>query len=282
MTMAPTTTHDNPTDSDAEQSTAVGHGESAPVAGPGKVQAAITDDSQSALKRYQAIVVGSSSLLYTIKYELLTAMLSGFPGAMGLLLRKKLLRGLFAKAGRGLVIGKGVTLRHPGKITFADSVVVTDECILDARGDTNTGIAVGEGTVLGQRSLLICKDGDITLGNGVGLGAYAAVYSLGGNHVRIGNDVAIGPYTCIGNTSYNMGRTDIPIAHQGQDLKGGAVIGDGVWIGERVSVLDGVTVGEGAVLAAGAIVTKDVPPYAIAGGVPAKVIRYREGKGPDA
>jgi hypothetical protein len=52
-------------------------------------------------------------------------------------------------------------------------------------------------------------------------------------------------------------------------------IGSDVWIGSNVTVLQGVTVGHGAVIAAGAVVTKDVPPYAIVGGVPAKVIRYR-------
>lgn len=52
-------------------------------------------------------------------------------------------------------------------------------------------------------------------------------------------------------------------------------IGNDVWIGTNVIILDGVTVGDGAILAAGAVVTKDVPPYAIVGGVPARVIRYR-------
>lgn len=53
------------------------------------------------------------------------------------------------------------------------------------------------------------------------------------------------------------------------------VVGNDVWIGSRVMVVGGVTIGDGAVIAAGAVVTKDVPPYAVVGGVPAKVIKYR-------
>lgn len=52
-------------------------------------------------------------------------------------------------------------------------------------------------------------------------------------------------------------------------------IGNDVWIGERVSIINGVKIGNGAIIAAGAVVTKDVPPFAIVGGVPAKIIRYR-------
>lgn len=57
--------------------------------------------------------------------------------------------------------------------------------------------------------------------------------------------------------------------------KGNIVIGDDVWIGVRSTILSGVTVGQGAVIAAGSVVTKDVPPYAVVGGVPAKIIKYR-------
>ena len=52
-------------------------------------------------------------------------------------------------------------------------------------------------------------------------------------------------------------------------------IGNDVWIGQRVMIMGGVNIGNGAVIGAGAVVTKDVPPYAIVGGVPAKIIRYR-------
>lgn len=57
--------------------------------------------------------------------------------------------------------------------------------------------------------------------------------------------------------------------------KGGVTVGDDVWLGYRATILDGVTIGRGGVVAAGALVTKDVPPYTIVGGVPAKPIRKR-------
>lgn len=57
--------------------------------------------------------------------------------------------------------------------------------------------------------------------------------------------------------------------------KGDIIVDDDVWIGYRATILSGVHIGQGAVIAAGAVVTKDIPPYAIVGGVPAKVIKYR-------
>lgn len=57
--------------------------------------------------------------------------------------------------------------------------------------------------------------------------------------------------------------------------KGSIIVDDDVWIGYRATIMSGVHIGQGAVVAAGAVVTKDVPPYAIVGGVPARVIKYR-------
>lgn len=63
--------------------------------------------------------------------------------------------------------------------------------------------------------------------------------------------------------------------HIGRDIRGPIKIGNDVWIGRRAIILSGVTIGDGAIIGAGSIVTKDVPPYAVAVGNPAKVVRYR-------
>ena len=70
-------------------------------------------------------------------------------------------------------------------------------------------------------------------------------------------------------------RTKLGLCENESITRGPVVLEDDVWLGLRVTVMSGVTIGRGAVVAAGAVVTKDVPPYAIVGGVPAKIIKYR-------
>lgn len=65
------------------------------------------------------------------------------------------------------------------------------------------------------------------------------------------------------------------VAKRGFPLHGQTVIGNDVWIGANALIMAGVNIGDGAIIAAGAVVTRDVPPYAIVGGVPAKVLKYR-------
>lgn len=93
--------------------------------------------------------------------------------------------------------------------------------------------------------------------------------------LRIGDNVMMGPDVTILTHTHNIERTDIPMGLQGSIVKE-VIIGNDVWIGMRSIIMPGVTIGNGAVIGAGAVVTKDVPDYAIVGGVPAKVIRYRK------
>ena len=92
--------------------------------------------------------------------------------------------------------------------------------------------------------------------------------------IRIGDDVQIGPKTVIWGRDHGISKERL--IREQPHVKRPITIGNDVWIGANVTILKGVTVGDGAVIGAGTVVTKDVPPYAIVVGNPAKVIRYRE------
>ena len=111
----------------------------------------------------------------------------------------------------------------------------------------------------------------VTLGNRSGIGINAQI----GKHTHIGNDVMMGPDCIIYTVMHNYERTDIPMMDQGYTPVMPVTIGNDVWIGSRVTIMPGVTLGDGCVVGAGAVVTRDVPPYAVVGGVPAKIIKYR-------
>ncbi len=100
--------------------------------------------------------------------------------------------------------------------------------------------------------------------------------------VYIGKYCAIGHNLRIRTRNHNMNYANIQDIFQLKitgfalgSFKGPIIIGNNVWIGDNVIILSGVKIGDGAVIGAGAVVTKDIPPYAVAVGVPAKVIKYR-------
>ena len=91
----------------------------------------------------------------------------------------------------------------------------------------------------------------------------------------IGNNVLIAPNTSILSTTHIHNNINIPIVHQGETQPSPVTIKDGVWLCRNVVVLPGLCIGEGSIIAAGSVVTKDVKPYSIYGGVPAKFIKKR-------
>ncbi len=77
------------------------------------------------------------------------------------------------------------------------------------------------------------------------------------------------------STSHNHERLDVPIVDQGDTISNPPIIKKGAWLGRNVIIMPGIAVGEGAIVGAGAVVTKDVEPYTVVGGVPAKFIKKR-------
>ena len=92
--------------------------------------------------------------------------------------------------------------------------------------------------------------------------------------IIIGKNVMIADFASIRDDDHRFDNVDVPMIEQGMATSP-IIIEDDVWIGHGAIVLRGVNIGTGAIVAAGAVVTKDVPAYAIVGGVPAKIIKYR-------
>lgn len=110
------------------------------------------------------------------------------------------------------------------------------------------------------------------IGDNSGVGINALMHGT----VIIGNDVMMGPDCVIYTTNHSFDRIDIPMNQQGFSREESVIIENDVWIGGRVTILPGVHIGNGSIVGAGAVVTKDIPDYAIVGGNPAKIIRYRK------
>ena len=162
-----------------------------------------------------------------------------------------------------------------GRITLGENVYVAPGAELLAAKPPEQ-ISLGSGCLIHQGALLHCYGGQIQLGDNVSVNPYCVLYGHGG--LTIGNDVLIATGCVIIPANHIIDDPTKSIRAQGLRCQG-ICIEDDVWLGARVVVLDGVTIGRGAVIGAGAVVTTNIPPGALAVGVPAKVIRYRAGVG---
>lgn len=163
--------------------------------------------------------------------------------------------------------------------SIGENISIGIDCQLQGGGSKS--IYIGSQTVIGKHCILGCwlkyKDKKyspvIRIGDGTSIGEYCHITAA--KEVIIGDGVLTGWFCYISDN--NHGTVDINTLHQrpaDRDLyiKGSVQIGNNVWMGDRVCILSGVKIGDGAVIAANAVVTKDVPPYSVVAGVPAKVI----------
>ena len=135
-------------------------------------------------------------------------------------------------------------------------------------------LTLGAKAHLWPYSYLFCRKGRIRIGANTVVRDYSVIQAL--ESVTIGNNTLIAPHCMITDANHNLD-PNVPITQSGRTAQP-VSIGNNVWLAAGAKVMPGVTIGDNAVVAAGAVVTKDVPANAIVGGVPAKIIKYRNGQ----
>jgi len=244
----------------------------------GSIQKELGDGKKSLGGKYWDIFIGRRGLIAFLKYWLLT-FLSGFSGAFGFALRKALYPALLGQVGKGVVFGRHLTFRHPHKIRIGSGTIIDDFAVLDAKGEENEGILVGEQAYIGRNAILSCKEGSIRLGDHTNISANCTLLSE--------TEITLGSYCFLAGNCYlvaggNHSFADVskPIMLQPSLAKGGIRIGDDVWLGAGVIVLDGVTIGSHSVIGAGSVVSMPLPEYAYARGARTLKIQDRRNEPP--
>ena len=242
-----------------------------------------------------------NSLWLYRKESILTALVEWIPRAPGVFIRNWVYRSLFAKIGNSVRIQPGVEFVQPRYIEIGNNVTINREVHISS-GDQNK-------TQVGNNS--VCLEEQVNLGYSVQISTFGKnsqiylrkqvildrgvdIRSLDEGYIEIGEYVYIGPYSCLAGpgpikigkscligshsgiygNNHNFANPRHKIIDQGITCKG-ITIEEDCWLGTGVKVLDGVTIGQGSVIGAGAVVTKDIPSYSVAVGVPAKVISQR-------
>jgi len=243
------------------------------VTGNPSIRRILSDPNRSSYRKYRDLTVGDRGFSAFAAYETASALLGPIPGALGIVLRQKIYPGFFRNCGKGLVVGRNCTIRHPSKITLGDNVTIDDNTLIDARGTDAKGLVIKDDAIISRNSIVQSKNGDIEIGKSVSIGANSTFVSWSG--IRIGDGVRIA-----GGCYLSAGRFDFDdltgkIAESEGYSTGPIVIDQNVWIATRVTILDGVRIGEDSIIAAGAVVTGNIPPCSIAAGNPAKVVFER-------
>jgi len=170
------------------------------------------------------------------------------------------------KKGKGSRIHYTVSLRKPKSLTIGKGVKIKHHAML--KGE----IIIGDYTNIYPYAELKTRNNPIKIGKNCHIHEFSVLLSIGG--IEIGNDVRVSHHVSIIASEHIWERIDIPIRKQGMRGKG-IIIEDDVLIGAGARILDGVRIGKGAIVGAGAVVTKDVKPYSIVAGIPAREIAKR-------
>jgi len=227
------------------------------------------DAETSLLRRYCLKAVGDARISRLLKYELVTLLFGNLYGGPGYVLRKWFWPALFKKTGGGLIPGRGISLRHPGKVALGNRVAIDDHVLIDACGAGDEGIIIGDDVIISRNCVIQGKTGPVHIGSRTDIGCNTILSSVTG--IFIEEAVLIAGNCYIGGARYHTEDAAQPIMDQGIYSKGPVHIGTGTWLGAGVTVLDGVRIGKNCIIGAGSVVTRDIPDFSVAAGVPARI-----------
>lgn len=186
---------------------------------------------------------------------------------------------LFFKRSSGWVlVGKGASIRYARHLSVGRDFIVEDYAEVNCM--TYRGIIVGDRVTIGKHAIIrptniygsAIGEG-LKIGNNSSIGPYSYIGCSG--YIEIGDNVMMSPRVSIYAENHLFDHPDLTIKEQGVKREF-VKIEDDCWIAANTVILAGVTIGRGSIIAAGSVVTKDIPPYSIVGGVPAKVIKSRK------
>lgn len=163
------------------------------------------------------------------------------------------IRSQFGSWGAGSYIEFGAKLMFPALVVVGKNVHISEHAWLNAKDDRLDGMPT------------------LTIGDGTYIGRFAHINAW--RQVTIEENVLIADRVFISDADHKCKDIKVPVILQGDAFKGEVLIKAGSWLGVGVVILPGVIVGRNAVVAANSVVTKDVPDYAVVGGIPAKVIK---------
>ncbi len=227
----------------------------------------------SAFTRYKKKATGDLSFFRLCLYECFALLFADLGGALGYVVRKTAAKYLFRSVGPSIILGRGLVVRHPGRISLGANVAIDDDVFLDGSGSGAIGVQLRDGVVLSRNCIVLGKNGHIVFRERVDVGFNCVFASVSG--ITIGASTIIAGNCYIGGGRYHHDDLEQPIMDQGAYSRGEIVIGENGWIGAGAIILDGVKLGKGVIVGAGAVVTKDAPDYAVLAGSPARILRMR-------
>jgi acetyltransferase-like isoleucine patch superfamily enzyme len=193
------------------------------------------------------------------------------------LIRGEVLRRRMGRTGGPVLCERDVRIKHASYITAGRRLNLEDGC--EIVGLSKRGIVFGDRCTVGRlatirpTNVLLDEPGEgLLMGDNSNIGAYSFIGCSG--FIEIGSNVMMGPRVTLLAETHNYGDTHRTMKSQGVS-RSTILIEDNCWIGAGAQVLPGVTIGRGSVVGSGAVITRDVAPYSIVAGVPARLVRGR-------